>query len=220
MKIVVVGGGKVGFYLAKTLIEHGHETSVLEMDKELCAELANSLDIPIIHADGTKIEGLLSADIESADALIGVTGKDESNLIACQLAKKLFKVPKTIAKVNNPKNAAAMKELGVDITISSTANIVFMLEREVDTAAIKHLVALNGGESSINEIQLPEQYKLHGKTLMELKLPEQSVIISITRNGRLIIPRGNTEIHSGDKILALVANAFAHKLKEAMMLES
>jgi len=84
MTVIVVGGGKVGFYLARTLMEHGHKPRIIEESKETCARIANDLDIPIFCGDGSTIEALQNAGIEEADALISVTGKDENNLIACQ----------------------------------------------------------------------------------------------------------------------------------------
>lgn len=103
---IVVGGGKVGYYLSKTLIEHGHSPRLIEQDKRICGMLANDLDIPIICGDGTTIEVLTDANIQNADALIGVTGKDENNLIACQLAKKCSISAKQLQKQITPRTSA------------------------------------------------------------------------------------------------------------------
>lgn len=219
MNVLVIGGGKVGYYLTKTLIEHGHAPTIIEINKELCKKLANELDIPIHCADGTTIEALESAHIEKMDAVISITGRDEDNLISCQLAKMMFHVPQTVTRVNNPKNAAVMRQLGVDIVISATDNIARLLEREVDTSAIKQLVSLQAGESAISEILIPANYKLHGITLNELRIPNDAIIISITRNGDAIIPRGNTRILSGDKILIMAKNSILHQLKAMMKLD-
>ena len=218
MNIVVVGGGKVGYYLTKTLLEHGYRPSMVESSKATCAFLANSLDVPVICGDGTTVSALENAGVAGCEALISVTGQDECNLISCQLAKRMFNVPKTIAKVNNPKNAEAMKQLGIDITISSTDNIVRLLEHEVDTANIKKLVAINHGEASINEAVLPENYKLHGKRLSEIRLPNMAVIISISRQGRTIIPRGDTQLLSGDTIMFMAMDDALHQVNRMLKL--
>jgi trk system potassium uptake protein TrkA len=219
VKVVVVGGGKVGYYLSKTLIEHGHSPRLIERDKRLCNLLANDLDIPIICGDGTTIEVLKDANIQNADALISVTGKDENNLIACQLAKKMFHIGKTVAKANNPKNVGVMKQLGIDIVINSTDNIARLLEREVDVSKIKQVFALDKGNVTINEITIPEQhYAYDGKTLMEIGLPEQYAIISIIRDDSVIIPRGNTTIRCGDRIMILSAANALHKLGDILKL--
>ncbi len=220
MDIVVIGGGKVGYYLTKTLIEHGHRPTLIEISKSTCSFLANDLDVPIICGDGTSIDILERSNVASCDALISVTGKDENNLISCQLAKKLFNVPKTVAKVNNPKNAAIMRQLGIDIAISSTDNIARLLEHEVDAGSMRHIVSINHGEASICEITLPASYRLHGKKLSEIKMPNMAVIISINRKGATIIPRGDTELLSGDTVMFLSQNDAIHDLKILLKLDT
>lgn len=219
MRVIVVGGGKVGYYLAQTLLEHGHTPCLIERDKNICLHIANDLDIPVINADGTTIGALESARVREAEALIGVTGKDEDNLIACQLAKKRFGVPKTVARVNNPKNVQVMRKLGVDIPISSTDNIARLLEREVDTADIKQLISLNRGEATLSELEIPKNYERNGVKLSELELPMESVVVSISREDELIIPRGNTEIRAGDKMIVICRNKVIHDLSRALGLE-
>lgn len=212
MKILVVGGGKVGYYLTKTLLEHKHTPFVIEAKRELCTRLSNDLDIPVICGDGSMTSVLEAAHISEVDALIAVTGRDQDNLIACQLAKTLFRVPRTVSRINNPKNAEIMKKLGVDITISATANIARLLEREVDTAAIRSLLTLNSGKASLSELVVPEQFKHSGEKLMDLSLPEECVIVTITREGEMIIPRGNISICSGDKLLVVCADTALRQL--------
>lgn len=216
MNIIVVGGGKVGYYLSKTLLEYGHNPTLIEMNKKMSAFIANDLDIPIINGDGTSTEIQSKANAAKADVLISVTGKDEDNLIACQLAKKVFNVKKTIAKVNNPKNSKIMNHLGIDIVISSTESIAQLLVREVDTAAIKQIVSLNRGEASLNEIVIPQNSRINNKKLSDIKLPQQSVIVSINRNNKMIIPRGNTEIQSGDVILVMSDNNSLQKVTDVL----
>lgn len=219
MNVIVVGGGKVGFYLTQTLINHGHKPFLIEKSKALCAELANKLDIPVICGDGSTIQSLELADASNADAIIGATGQDQDNLVACQLAKKRFNIPRTVSRVNNPKNVEVMKRFGVDIAISSTDNIAKLLEREVDTSAIKQLLSINSGEASISELVLPNDYKFDGKTLLQLKLPETYVIVSIIRGDKLIIPRGNTQLLSGDKVIILCDNSVVHELSKALCID-
>lgn len=219
MKIIIVGGGKVGYYLAKTLLEHGHDPCIIEKDKALCIRIANELDVSVICGDGTSLEVLRSAQAQQAEALVGVSGRDEDNLIACQLAKKKFNVQRTVARVNNPKNALAMKQLGVDIPISSTDNIARIIEHEIDTAAIRQLMSLNRGEASLNELQVPDHYKLSGITLKDLQLHDEAIIVLIMRAGEMIIPRGNTQIFERDKIIVIAKNSIIHDLSRMLELE-
>lgn len=218
MRVAVVGGGKVGYYLSKTLMEHGHDPMIIEINKEICSYIANDLEIPIFCGDGTSPEMLENAEVELCDAFVSVTGKDEDNLIACQLAKRKFHVKRTVAKVNNPKNLSVMLRLGIDIAVSSTDNIAKLIEREVDTTAIKQIVSINQGQSTISEILLPENYRLDGKTLSEIKIPNEAIVISIIRDNVTIIPRGNTELKSKDKILILSSNEAIHELKSILKL--
>ena len=138
-----------------------------------------------------------------AAALVAVTGQDEANLIACQLAKKQFEVPRAAARVNNPKNTESLKKLGVDITMCSTEILTRLLEREVETSALRHVMSLSGGQADLTEVLLPTDFALAGQTLTQAPIPPEVVLVSITRNGRLLIPRGGTVLLPGDRVLCL-----------------
>ena len=219
MRVCIVGGGKVGYYLSKTLMEHGHEPIIIESDEHACSQLADSLDFPVVHGDDTLVEILEIAKVGSCQALVGVTGKDEVNLIACQLAKKVFGIKKTVARVNNPKNTPVLKELGVDIAVSSTDNIARLIEREVETDAIHHLMSIAGGDASLTEVFLPDNFKFSGRTLAELEIPHEVVIVFLTRGQELIIPRGNTVLLGGDKVVCVAKNTAFHDLAHLWDLE-
>ena len=219
MKITVIGGGKVGYYIVKTMLEHGHEPTVIERDKSICKRIATELDIPVFCGDCTNLEILKHADIGSTEVVICVTGTDEANLVACQLAKKYFNVPKTIAKVNNPKNVDILQRLGVDHVIDSTNSFVSLIEREVEFSRMKQLIALNNGTAAICEIQLPEGYVLDGTPLMKLKSSALFNIVSITRGNSLIIPRGQSELRSGDKLMVIVENDSVAELAKVLHLD-
>ncbi|MEG2930741.1 MAG: TrkA family potassium uptake protein [Ruthenibacterium sp.] len=206
MRVCIIGGGKLGYYLAKTLHEHGHMPIVVEEDAAACARIADNLDMSVIHGDGTKPEILALCELSKCQAMVAVTGRDENNLIACQLAKQVYKVRRTVARVNNPKNASVLKMLGVDIVVSSTDNIARLIEREVETAAIRQVLSLDGGVTSLTEIVVPSSFTDDGKTLAQLPVPENVVVISVTRGDEFFIPRGNTKIHIGDKVMVLAKN--------------
>lgn len=218
MKIIIAGGGKIGFYLAQMLLSHGHDPHVIEKKKALCEELANLLDAPVTRGDASMVSVLESAETQDADALVSVTGRDEDNLIICQLAKRHFGVARTIARVNNPKNAEVMKRLGVDIPLSSTDTIVHLLEREIDTSAIKLLASINQGEASLSELEIPARYRKDGIRVSELDMPMESILVSVLRDGQLIIPRGNTQIFSGDHIIIMSKNTALHDISRALSL--
>ena len=219
MKVTIVGGGKVGYYLVKTLIEHRHEPTVIEINPHVCERLANNIDIPVICGDATMLQILEAANTSKADAFISVTGSDENNLVACQLAKMQFGVKKTVAKSNNPKNVQAMQAIGIDNVINSTNNIASLIEREVDTSRIKQLIAVNHGEASIFEVSLPADYVYDGRMLMELKITAFFNIISITRGDALIIPRGQSTLKSGDTLLVMAESSSVKELKSVLKIK-
>lgn len=133
MKVCIIGGGKVGFHLAHELMYHNHKVVVIEKDKKTCYTIANQLDIKIINGDGSSIDILNIAKVDkSFDVFIATTGVDEVNLVSCQLAKKVFGINKTVARVNNPKNKIIMSTLGIDFTVSTTSTIAKLLEIEAE----------------------------------------------------------------------------------------
>ncbi len=206
MKVCVVGGGKIGFHLAKTLLVAGHDPIVIESDKRLCKKIANSLGIKVIHGDGTNLDILSLANIDNTYGVIAVTGLDENNLIACQLAKLVFNAKRTIARVNNPKNKSVMKTLGIDIVVSTTDNIASILGREAETEQIRQVMSLDAGTTSLTEVIIPTAFPFAGLTLAEMPVPEDVVVVSIQRDEDMIVPRGTTTIEFNDKIMVIAKN--------------
>ena len=133
MYIIIVGGGKVGYYIAKTLLEEGKEVMVIEEKPDKCIRLSEELGVNVIEGDGSYVHFLDQAGAERADVLIAVTGEDEDNLIICQVAKLKFGVKRTIARLNNPKNGKIFHKLGIDATVSSTELILSKIEQEIST---------------------------------------------------------------------------------------
>ncbi len=218
-KAIIIGGGKIGYYLTKTLSENDYDLSLVEADKEISKQVANTLDATVVWGDGTSATTLEKAGIKNCDAVIAVTGRDESNLIICQMAKKLYNVPKTVAKVNNPKNVEALKKLGVDIAVSGTELIIRHLEHEVDNSRIKELIPLNDGKAAVFEVRLPSDYVYDGRELSDIRLPEGCNIISIQRRDEFIIPRGKTKLMSDDMLLIVSTTGVANEVKRVLKLK-
>lgn len=215
MRICIVGGGKVGFYLAKTLLEHRQDVVMIEPERPVCEYIANTLDIKVIEGDGTSVDTLELAGCGGCETLVAVTGRDEDNLVACQLAKREFRCRRTVARVNNPRNAEVLKKLGVDIVVSSTDNIVRALEREVETSAVRHLLNMAGGAASLLEMRLPEDFRYAGRTLTDIPVPENFNIVSVSRGEELIIPRGGTRLQPGDGLMCIATDeAFRNVVRE------
>ena len=156
MKVCIAGGGRVGMYLAQSLLSHHHKVTIIEPQEALCRTLADTLDIPVICGDSISVDTLRTADTASCDAFVAVTGSDEDNLVACQIAKREFGVDRTVARASNPKNRELLHTLGVDTVVCGTDNLSHILEREIETDTIRQLLSLGGGTASLNEILLPE----------------------------------------------------------------
>ena len=218
MRAIIVGGGKVGYYLAKTLLERNYDVSVIEINKAASQYFANTLDVTVVRGDGSTRRALEEAGADRCDSVLAVTGEDEVNLIICQMAKRIFNVPKTIAKVNNPKNVETIRFLGADIAISSTDNIIKQLEREVDNSRIKELMPISD-KAAVFEVILPENYVYSGKIIADIKIPDGCNIISITRGDDLIIPRGGTKLLSNDRLLIVSSLSAANEVRRTLKIK-
>ncbi|NLG92569.1 MAG: TrkA family potassium uptake protein [Clostridiales bacterium] len=203
MKIIIVGGGKLGHQIAGSMLDRKYTVKLIEKDKAKCIRLANELDAEVICGDGTEIEALDAAGTRNADCFIAVTGSDQDNLVASQLARIEFKAKKVIARANDPRNLDALRTLGTSIVVSSTEIITNLIEQEVDVSGMHLLATLNKGKASICSITLSDTTALDGTALKDITLPEGSLIVSIVRGDDTMIPNGLTKIHAGDEIVAV-----------------
>lgn len=203
MKIVIVGGGKLGHQIAGSMLERKYTVKLIEKDKAKCVRLANELDAEVICGDGTEIEVLDDAGTRNADCFIAVTGSDQDNLVASQLARMEFKAKKVIARANDPRNLDALRTLGTGIAVSSTEIITNLIEQEVGTSGMHLLATLNKGKASICAVTLADNTALNGTALKDITLPEGSLLVSIVRGDEMMIPNGFTKIQAGDEIVAV-----------------
>ena len=215
--ILIAGGGKVGVNLARELYEAGHEVAVIERDSQRAASLSNKLDCPVFIGDSSTHDVLESADANRARVFVAATGSDQDNLIACQLAKKVFGVPKTIARASNPKNEDVMTRLGVDSTVSSTAIIEQVIERELPTVKIKTLLSLQAGAYQILEYTIDSGSPAVNLTIKELNLPPDSNLIAVLRGHNTLVVRGETRLRDADLVVALVSTEQESQLRTALL---
>ncbi|KOA18178.1 Trk system potassium uptake protein TrkA [Clostridium homopropionicum DSM 5847] len=213
MKAIIVGGGKVGYYLFKTLREKSYDVVLVERGKDQCDKISEELDGEIICGDGTDSEVLKDADIQRAEVVAAVTGKDEENLVICQMAKMNFGVNKTIARINNPKNRPIFKALGVDRTVCSTEVISNLIEGAIGSEEIRAVQTLDRGEILLLEVEITSKSPWSNKMIKDIEMPEECVIASIIRNDKVVYPRGYINILQGDKVL-LVTSSEKKKLLE------
>lgn len=204
MNAVIIGGGKVGSNLAKTLSEGGDTVTVVEVDMEKCAALAEKLPgITVICGDGDEPYVLDEANVRNADALVAATGHDEDNLVVCLLGKFEYLAPLTIARINNQDNAWLFTErFGVDVPVSNTAIMAEVLQH-VSLGDIVTLLRLKAENMVVDELVLPVDSAAVGKRLAELTLPPCSQVMAIVSGGGVVVPRGDTVLHAGDELLIL-----------------
>ena len=218
MYIIVIGGGKVGFYLAKELVESNHEVLVIEQDPEKAREVQDELGDIVMEGDGCEATVLDKAGTARADMLLAVTGDDEDNLVACQVAKQRFNVSRTVARINNPKNEEIFRKLEVDITVSATSAILAHIEQELPTHQLIPLMKLKQSGLEIVEVRIPDDSRVVGHRVKEIMLPYQSMItLIIDSDGNPKVPSADTVIRGGDEVVAVTAHESEESLREALM---
>jgi len=217
MYIIIVGGGKVGYHLAKALLDEGHEILVLEKNPDTEEFIRNELGSVCVRGDGCEAATLAEVGAGRADMLIAVTGDDEDNLVACQVAKHKFNVPRTIARISNPKNEAIFKKLGIDVTVSSTNVILESIEEEVPTHPLTHLLDIRDKGLEIVEVKILPESTTVGKSVKELSLPPQSVLSLIIGKGQKPrVPTANTILQAEDRIIAVISPELEEALRAAL----
>lgn len=204
MYIIVVGGGRLGYYLTKALLSEGHEVVIVEKNPTICQNINDELGSVCIRGDGCETATLADIGTARADMLIAVTGDDEDNLVACQVAKHKFNVPRIIARVRNPENETIFKKLGIDVTVSSTNIILENIKEELPTHPLTHLLTIRDKGLEIVEIKIPPDSTTIGKSLKELSLPEGSrLVLIIPKENKPRVPSSDTILHDGDRVIAV-----------------
>lgn len=203
MYILIVGAGKVGYYLAKRLCQSRHTVSVVEKNREVCEQIAKELEILVINGDGCNPEILEEAGARRADVVAAVTGEDEDNLVICQLAKQVFAAKRTVGRVNNPDNERVFAELEIDVPVDATMLIGKIIEEEVSFSDFVNLMSFKRGKLAIVRVDLSPDSPVVGKELKDIQLPQDSVVVSVVRGDQVIVPKGNTAFQAGDDIIAL-----------------
>ena len=203
MRMIIVGGGKAGWNLARILLERRHTVCLIERDRQRCEKLADDLDAAIFRGDGTNVAVLEAAGAQNADCFMAVTGSDQDNLVACQVAQDHFHAKKVISRVNDPRNIETFRVLGIRNTVSSTEVLTKMIEQEADLAHMHLIATLNQGKAGICSMTLPEDTALDGVALKDISLPAGTLVISLIRRGVLTIPNGSTILQRGDELVAV-----------------
>jgi trk system potassium uptake protein TrkA len=213
MYVIIVGGGNVGYYLAKQLGAAKHEVLLLEKDRVRYRTISEELGEVVMQGDGCEVAQQTEAGFGRADAVVAVTGSDDDNLVVCQMAKLEHNVPRTISRVNDPRNEKLFHKLGVDATVSSTKIIYNLIEQEVGGGEMIPLAALNRGNIEIVEVEIGARSPVLDREIRSLNLPPEALIISVIRDGHAVLPTGETVFSIGDSVVALVNADREHELR-------
>ena len=213
MYAIVAGGGKVGFFLARELIEHEHEVLLIENNAERAESIANELGNVVLRGNADEASTLAEAGAERADVVIAVTGDDEDNLVICQVAKRRFGTRRTIARINDPRNERIFRILGIDATVNATQVMLSVLEQEIPQSNLVPLLRLRNTDVEVVEAIIDNRSTLVGHALREVDLPPESTIAVVIRGDAAFFPNGATVLQAGDEVVALTRGVHEPRLR-------
>ncbi len=204
MRAIIIGGGKVGGYLARELRLRRTPVVVIERNPDRAREVAELTDALTIAGDGTDLRLLEHLDLRPSDFLIALTGVDQDNLVACQLARTAYGVTRVLARLNDPKNHRTFAALQIPV-VSVTDLLVEVISREIDVTELIQASILDLGEIETLEVVIPEIAP--SRLIRELGLPPSTVVVAVTRDDRVFVPDGGTALQPGDQVLVVTQTA-------------
>jgi trk system potassium uptake protein TrkA len=213
MYIIIGGGGDIGYYLTKNLLKRGHEVLLLEKSQARYQTLKEELGQAVVRGDACEARTMEEVGVSRADLVIAVTGEDEDNIVICQMAKRHFKVDRTIARLNNPKHEEVFRKLGID-TVSPTQAILSMIEAELPSTHYVPLMTLKNAGLEIIEMRIPADSLIVGKMLRDINLPRSCNLALIIRDKQFIIPNAETSINADDDVYALASREGEEALRQ------
>ncbi len=220
MRVITIGGGKVGAFIASELVAAGHVVVIVEKNAARIAEAAATgvaVGASWVAADGCEVDALGSISLETADVVVAATGDDEDNLVVALLAKQEFAVPRVIARVNNPDNEWMFNETwGVDVAVSTPHLLTSLVQEAVSVGDLVRLLSFDGGRVRLSAINLSDNSAAIGVAISELGLPRDSSIVAVVRDQGVVVPRGDTALALGDEVLVLVSNESEPRLRELL----
>jgi trk system potassium uptake protein TrkA len=216
MYIIVAGGGKVGFHLAQELLESNNEVLIVERDPGRVGQIAEELGDNVLNGDGCEATTLDAAGVSRADLIAAVTGDDEDNLVICEIARRRG-VPRTIARINNPKTEMLLKKRGIETTISATQAVLAQIEQELPTHEMIPLMQLHSG-LEIMELKIPSTSPVVGRSIREVLLPPESLIsLIVDPAGMPRLPGGDTRLNPGDALVIVTRKETLPLLREVLI---
>lgn len=212
MFVIIAGAGRVGYNLAKGLLAEGHEIALVEKDKSRYQTLVDEFGESVINGDASDAFTLKQAGANRCDLLVATAGNDEDNLVICQMAKIVYMVPKTIARVNDPKNEVLFTKLGIDQTVNTTNMISALIGHKVGAGFLAELLSFQNAE--IVQIEVPEGSGVIGKPVKDLALPKDTLLIASIRNEQVQVLKGDSTILANDSLIALTNKAGEEALRK------
>jgi trk/ktr system potassium uptake protein len=219
MYAIVAGGGKVGFFLARELIDQGHEVLIIENNSERAEFIANELGNVVLRGNADEASTLAEAGAERADVVIAVTGDDPRNLVLLQVAKRRFGARRTVARINDPRNEGLFSMLGIDATVNATQVMLGVLEQEIPQANLVPLLRLRNTDVEVVEAVVDPRSAVTGTSLRDVDLPPESTIAVVIRDGAAFFPNGATVLEPGDEVVALTRGMHEPKLRRLFFSE-
>jgi trk system potassium uptake protein len=205
VKVAIAGAGSVGTAIARDLHANGHDVLVLELDPELVERRRSELEVTWLAGDACEVATLDAAGLATTDVVVAATGDDEDNLVISLLAKQEFAVPRVVARVNNAKNQWLFNQSwGVDVSVSTPQLLTALVEEAVSVGSLVRLLQFQGGSAHLVEVTLAENSPAADRAIGELGIPRDATVVAIVRDDRLVVPRGDTVLQSGDEVLVLV----------------
>jgi len=218
MYVIVAGGGKVGKSVTRSLVDMGHEVTLVEQRRDRFSQLEDEFGQVALIGDATEIGVLERAGIaRPPDLVLAVTGDDEDNLVISQIAREGYGVPKVVARVNDPRNQQHFDLLGITQTVCATSGILGLVEHEVPEHGLIRLLELRREGLEVVEVQVESDSPSAGRTISELKLPEGCRLISVMRNGHASIAVGSTVLGEGDQLLVILQPGKEDELRRALI---
>lgn len=207
MYIVIVGGGKVGSYLAQVLLSSKNEVAIIESDKEAASILSVSLEgeYMVINGDGCDSRYQDDAGIKRADVFVAATGQDDANLVACEIAQRVFHVPRAIARVNSPKNLRIFREVGIEC-VSSTTLIANLIEEEALVGSVSVVSSLTHGNVALSEFTIGHMRRHSdddGVAIGDISMPEGSLIVGVAYEDDAEVASPNMRLYPGDQVIVV-----------------
>jgi trk system potassium uptake protein len=218
MFVLIAGGGRTGARLSNLLINQNYKVRLVENRRELLGHLHQELPTEVIY-EGNPVDPsvLEAAGLSEAHTIAAVTSDDSANLAICFLAKTLFDVPRTIARINNPNNAWLFNEkFRVDVALNSADVLAHLIEEEMSLGDMMTLFKIRRGHYSVVEEKVPAGAKAIGVQIKDMALAEHCVIAAIIRDGRMTLPRGDSTLQEDDEIIAVASTEGAQKLAELL----